>query len=107
MVVELAPAPAASVPAPILVPSAEIAERLAWRAPKLEFSEIPLAEAVAMMNEHNHVKFIVDDAELARLPISGIFRADNTDTFVRLLEGTFGIHAERSADTIILTKARP
>ncbi|MGH7956759.1 MAG: FecR family protein, partial [Opitutaceae bacterium] len=57
------------------------------------------------MNRYNKVQFVIEDAALARLGISGLFRADNIDTFVRLLEGTCGIAAERSGDTILLKKA--
>lgn len=104
--VTLAPG-ASSEPQVAALTEAELTHRLAWRAPKVEFSEIPLAEAVAMLNEHNRVKFIIDDAELARLPVSGVFRADNTDAFVRLLEGSFGVEAVRGPDTLLLRRARP
>ncbi|MSU50123.1 MAG: DUF4880 domain-containing protein [Opitutus sp.] len=112
LVVDLAPQ-AETVPGAIAVPAAEMAERLAWRAPKLEFSELPLGEAVALMNRHSAVSgtkgvhFVVDDSALARLRVSGIIRADNTETFVRLLEGAFGVRAQRSGDTIVLTRAGP
>jgi transmembrane sensor len=57
------------------------------------------------MNRYNTVQFAIDDAALAGLRISGLFRADNIDTFVRLLEGTCGIESERSGATIVLKKA--
>ena len=59
--------------------------------PRLEFSELPLAEAVQLMNRHNRVRFTIPDPDVSRLRISGPFRADNIETFVRLLEGTCGI----------------
>lgn len=105
VVVPLQPAPNASAPAPTAVTADEMTERQSWRVPRLEFSALPLAEAVALMNRYNTVHFAIDDAALARLRISGIFRADNIDTFVRLLEGTCGIKAVRAGDTIFLQKA--
>jgi transmembrane sensor len=83
----------------------EISERLAWRAPKLEFSELPLGEAVVLINRFNKTHFVIDDATLAGLHISGLFRADNIDTFVRLLEATCGIEAKRDGAVIRLKKA--
>ncbi|MES2696464.1 MAG: FecR domain-containing protein [Verrucomicrobiota bacterium] len=97
--------PSAVLPIVQALQATEITARLAWRAPRIEFSELPLGEAVALMNRHSRVQFIVDDPTLAQLPVSGVFRADNSDTFVRLLEGTLGISAERSGDAIRLRPA--
>lgn len=97
-----------SAGAPSVQPMSEHdrAERLAWRAPRLEFTETPLAEAVALMNQHNRVQLVVDDSGLAQLRVSGLFRADRSEAFVRLLETNFGVKAETEGDTIHLRKAR-
>lgn len=99
----------AAIGAAIGVPAAEVAERLAWRSVRLEFSDTPLLEAVNLMNRHasgaNRLRFVVRDAELARLPITGLFRADNGETFARLLEASAGLAAERTGDTIVLRRA--
>lgn len=97
---------AAPLVPPIAVAVAEVAERLAWRAPKLEFTTTPLAEAVALMNQHNPVQIVIEDAELARLPVSGLFRADRTEALVRILEANFSVTAEQSGGTIRLKRAR-
>ncbi len=106
MVVALAPEALAPAPAPTAVATDEMAERLAWRVPKLDLSETPLAEAVAMMNRHNRVQFVIDDTGLARLPVSGLFRADRMEAFVRILEANFGVKAELAGDTIRLHRNR-
>jgi transmembrane sensor len=104
LVVELA---AESATRPVIVPvnSAEVAERLAWRAPRLEFTGAPLAEAVALMNRYNQVKFTIDDPSLASLEVSGYFRADNYETFLHLIEQGLGLKSERSGERIILRRA--
>jgi transmembrane sensor len=102
----------ATEPAAVVAVSAEeIAERLAWRAPRVEFSGTPLAEAVAMMNrsvgtEPGRLQLMIDagSAGLAKEPISGIFRADNTETFVRMLELSLGVQVERRGNHIVLKK---
>jgi transmembrane sensor len=94
-----APVPASS---PAAVPSSEVSTRLAWRVPKLELSDIPLSEAVALMNRFNAAQFVIDDPSLRKLRISGYFRADSVDTFIRLLEATCGVTAVRFDDTIRL-----
>jgi transmembrane sensor len=84
------------------MPSTQLAQRLAWRAPRLEFSDTPLAEAVALMNRYATVRIEIADPALARMRVNGLFRADNTDTFIRLLEASFDVTAERSGDAIVL-----
>lgn len=104
VVVELNPRGAAAVSAPQLaaISADEISERLAWRAPRLEFSELPLGEAAALMSRHSGVQFVFHEPALAGLRLSGVVRADNVETFVRLLEGTCGIVAQRTGNTIRL-----
>lgn len=84
------------------LPPAELAQRLAWRAPRVEFMDTPLAEAVALMNRHSTVRIEIPDPALARMRVNGLFRADNTDTFIRLLEKSFDAKAERSGDVVVL-----
>ena len=95
-------------PAPpelLMVAADDLQARLAWRSARLEFSGTPLIEAVALLNQHNHVQFTIEDPDLARMRVSGIFRAVNTDAFVRLLESSFGIQSERrGADEIVLRR---
>ncbi|MDO8542159.1 MAG: FecR domain-containing protein [Opitutaceae bacterium] len=105
MVVDISGVAAAPAAAPIAMPASQVAQRLAWRVPRLEFSEVPLGDAAALMNRYNQVQFTIEDPAIARLLVSGLFRADNLDTFVRLLEGTCGVKAERSGDIIKLRKA--
>jgi len=95
----------------ILVPRVEalgpaaIVDRLAWRAPRFEFTGTPLSEAVALLNRYNQVKFMVEDPSIAALEVSGYFRADNANTFLHLIEQSLGVRGERRGDTIILRKA--
>lgn len=106
LVVEIAP----SAPAPKAMPvaAAELDERLAWRSRRVEFSGTPLSEAVALLNReaagHAAVKLVFDDPTLRSLRVSGIFRTDNTDAFVLLLEAGFGVKAERSGSIIALRR---
>lgn len=84
---------------------ADLQSRLAWRSPRLEFTGTPLIEAVALLNRHNRIQFIIEDSELARTRVSGIFGAVNTDAFVRLLESSFDVQSERrGADEIVLRR---
>lgn len=87
------------------VSETDVQSRLAWRRPRLEFSGTPLIEAVALLNRHNRLQFTIEDPELARTRVSGIFGATNTDTFVRLLESSFDVQSEqRGPDEVVLRR---
>jgi transmembrane sensor len=89
---------------PAVISREEITTRLSWRETRVEFSRTPLAVAVEQMNRRSKVQLILDDPELARMPVTGLFRADNTETLVRLLEANFGVKADRNGETITLRK---
>ncbi len=103
------PTPAAAAEHPLRTQSAdaaEIAQRLAWRGPRLELSETRLADAVAVFNRENRLQITLRDAPLRELRLNGVFRADNADGFVRLLEANYGIRAEwRDRDAVTLRSA--
>lgn len=109
VVVDIAPQ-SLTLAAVSAVSATELEASQTWRAPRLEFSETPLPDAVALLNQHSagrhRVRFVVAEPALRNVHVSGFFRADNTETFVRLLEASFGVQAEREGDTIILRKVR-
>lgn len=89
----------------------EMARRLAWQPQVLDFASTSLAKVVAEFNlraSHSRgVRLVIADAELEALPIVASFRSDNVEAFVRLLELTAGVRAERRGENeIVLHKAR-
>lgn len=105
IVVELPPPGAeAAVPRVSDVSLAEIGTQLAWRVPRLEFSGTPLAQALPMFNEYGRVRLTLADPALGRLQLSGVLRADNTESLLRLLEGEFGLVAEVRGDETVLRR---
>lgn len=83
----------------------QIKERLAWRIPRLEFSGTDLAQAAALMNRSNRLQIILDDASIRGLRVSGTFRADNPEGFVRIVGATFDLKMERRGeDEIVLRR---
>ena len=83
-------------------PIDEIEEALSWRKGYLVFRDTPLAEAVTEFNRYNNRRVVIDDPELAQIPIGGNFRATNLDAFVRLLEEGFGVSADVRGEEIVL-----
>ncbi|MGH7958135.1 MAG: FecR family protein [Opitutaceae bacterium] len=94
----------AVVPEPM--PVAEIERRLAWRSPHLELSATRLQDAITLLNQENRLQIAIADPELAETRVSGVFRADNAEGFVRLLETTYGIRAERTGGGVVLRSGR-
>ncbi|MBI2513967.1 MAG: FecR domain-containing protein [Opitutae bacterium] len=86
--------------------AAEVADRLSWRVPRLEFSGTPLAEVIALFNRHNRTQFVLADAPLGRLRVSGSLRADRVEALVAMVETDFGVRADRSDGRIVLHAAR-
>jgi transmembrane sensor len=86
------------------VTAEQLKDALAWQAPRFQFHETPLADAVAEFNRHNPGQTVIVEAELERVPIGGIFRVDNVSGFVSLLEVTLGIQSERRADGAVELK---
>lgn len=94
----------AAAPAVAVVSASDIARALAWQGVRLEFESLPLAEVVAEFNLRNRQQLVIGDAATGRLRVGGSFRADNVDAFVRLLEASFGVIAERRADGSLLLR---
>lgn len=86
------------------VSASEISRTLAWQGVRLEFGALPLAEVVTEFNLRNRQQLVVGDAATGRLRVGGSFRADNVDAFVRLLEASFGVSAERRADGALVLR---
>ncbi len=85
-----------------------IEQRLAWRVPRLEFSATPLARAVVLFNEEaarrGDERLVLGDPALGRVLLSGVLRADDIESLLRLLEGEFQIRAERQGGTFVLRR---
>jgi transmembrane sensor len=86
--------------------SEEIADRLAWRVPRLEFSRTPLSEVVERFNEHNTTKLVLAHPALGQLRLSGTLRADRIEALTATLRSDFGVRTETEADRIVIYPAR-
>ncbi len=93
------------LPVTVPVTREEIDRTLAWQPRLLEFAATPLADVAVEFNRRNRVQLVVADEALRALPIGASFRSDNVDGFVRLLEASFGVAAERSGATVVLRRA--
>lgn len=100
-------ASAGSRPRITAVPAAEMTEHLSWRLPRLEFSETSITEAMAMFNRYNQRKLRATDRAVGMMRITGVFRSDNVEGFVRALESSeLGLKAEHREREILISLAK-
>lgn len=93
----------ASAPGPRVAPVSveQVAQALAWRPRRLDFTDEPLSGIVAEFNRRNPVRLVVADPALGAMRLSATFRSDNVEGFVRLMESEFGIRADWRGETEI------
>jgi transmembrane sensor len=57
----------------------------AWRQRRLVFEAMPLNDVIVEFNRYNDPPLVLDDPILEHLPISGVFRSNDRDSFVQFL----------------------
>jgi len=95
------------MPSIVPVTPEEVARRLAWRNPRVEFSGTPLSAVITVLNRRNRVQFVIDpdSPALGATEVSGLFCTDDTAAFIRMLADGFGVKAEkRGPEEIVLHK---
>jgi transmembrane sensor len=89
------------------VGQADVEEALGWQTTRLVFNHTPLEEVVAGFNRYNRHQLTLGDAKLRHRSLTGVFRADNLDGFIRLLRASVDVKAEeRSAGETVLLPVR-
>jgi transmembrane sensor len=91
---------------PMTMTEEELETRLAWRLPRLEFEGMPLADAVALLNRHNALQITLADPSVGALRISGNFRADNPEGFIRIAEQSLELVAEQGSTHQVVLRRR-
>lgn len=77
---------------------------LAWADGRLVFDDTPVAEVVAQFNRYNSIQIQVQDEQLARRPISGVFNAANPEAFIDFIQAGAVVQVARpSGGQIIIS----
>jgi transmembrane sensor len=74
----------------------------AWRRGRLEFDDVPLAEAVAEMNRYSPLKLRVERPDAAAILVKGAFRAGDTGSFAAAMEQTCRFQIVPTSEEILL-----
>ena len=75
-----------------------------WVSGMLALDATPLGNAVATINRYNRIQVRFSDPHLARLLVTGAFRAREPDEFARGIAATFDLGIDRSDPDILLLK---
>lgn len=66
-------------------------EVMAWTRSELVFDDLSLREAVDEMNRYNRTPIVLGDASLARLRVSGLYRAGDSRSFAQAVATLHGL----------------
>ena len=74
----------------------------AWQRGQVALDNTPLAEAIAEMNRYSRVQLVIQDPRLAAIPVSGIFRAGDSEDFANAVAKTYRLQVVGQGDEILL-----
>jgi transmembrane sensor len=83
----------------------ELSRVTAWERGRVEFDATPLEDATTEMNRYTTTRVIVLDPEVAQLRIGGVFRAGDSDEFVKIVTAALGLQADRNGADIVLSQS--
>jgi transmembrane sensor len=83
----------------------ELSRVTAWERGRVEFDATPLEDATTEMNRYTTTRVVVSDTEVAQLRIGGVFRAGDSEEFVKIVTAAFGLRAERNEGDIVLSRS--
>ena len=90
----------------VAVVDAALDKATAWRERRLVFESQSLEEVIDEFNRYNDPPLLIDDEALKVLPISGVFRANDRESFVAFLHQMRLAQAQRRADGTIVLRGK-
>lgn len=96
--IEISPAPW------ILTPDA-VTRELAWREGKIAFQGESLAEAAAAFARYSDTRIVIEDPDLAREPITGLFAANDPVGFGRAAASVFAAPASVREGAVVIGRS--
>lgn len=78
----------------------------AWQDSRLVFESTPLAEVIGTLQRYYRQPITLQDATIARLPLSGVFDSEHVDRLLALLPGILPVSVTTAADGAVLIRSR-
>jgi transmembrane sensor len=85
----------------------EADRKLAWREGLVSFEGETLQAAVSEINRHNRRQVVIGDAQVAAMPVVGVFRATDIEGFAAAAAAALNIRATADGDVIRLQSRSP
>jgi transmembrane sensor len=85
----------------------DIGSQLKWREGQIYFDDVDIESAVARMNTYSRTPIVIVDASIARLRISGMFKANDPEGFTEALKSYFQLEITRTPSKIMLRTRQP
>jgi transmembrane sensor len=82
---------------------AQVQAATAWQHGMVAFEATPLDRVIAELGRYSTTRFVLKDAELAHIPVSGYFKIDDTTALVAALEHNFNIDVQASNNVMVLS----
>lgn len=77
---------------------ASVAPAIAWTQRRLVFERRPLGEVVEEFNRYNHQLIVIDSPELREQEVTGVFEANDPDSFATFLSKIPGVEVRKADD---------
>lgn len=83
----------------------QMGRELAWREGKIALQGETLAEAAAVYARYSDTPIVIADAELAQVPVTGLFAVNNPLGFSRAVAEVFGAEVRQEDGRIVIAPA--
>ena len=80
----------------------EAGRSLGWEGGRVDFVDMPLADAVERINRYATSPIIIGDAAAGRHLVNGVFDAGDTDSFVKGVTALYPLSARETGDQILI-----
>ena len=84
----------------------EMAAQLGWQQGNVVLRGETLEEAVAEFSRYNNMQFVIVDEKIKHIRIAGLFKTDDTESFLHALSSSFPITYQKMSGDKILLHAR-
>lgn len=84
----------------------QLGRELAWREGKIALQGETLAEAVALYARYSDTPIVIANAELAKVPVTGLFAVNNPLGFSRAVADVFDADVHQEGDRIVIAARR-
>ncbi len=95
---------AQGAPVPLAIAPEAVNRELAWRDGRIAFEAESLAAAAVSFARYSSTRIVIDDPEIARREITGLFTANDPVSFANAAATSLGLKAQIRAGEVHLSR---